>query len=498
MFDPTDEQQAAIALFGTGASLAIEAGAGCGKTATLKLLAESTPDRRGSYVAFNRSIVDEAKERMPQTVAARTIHSLGFGAVGKMFKHRLNGPRMRSDHIARQLGVDAFVVPYGAQRKVLQPGYLGGLAMRAIRNFCQSADAEPDAHHIPYIDGIDPPDDQGRRTWSNNDQVRDMLAGHLADAWADLNKQDGRLPYSHDVYVKAWERNSPKVPGDFVMLDEAQDASPVMESIILQQTDKQLIVVGDSSQAIYVWRGAVDALDHFKQQGGAVANLSQSFRFGPVIADVANLVLDKIAAPIRLKGHLPIASRIDLLERPDCVLTRSNACAMATVLNFQRRGITVHLVGGGEEIVSFARAAGNLIAGQTVYHPELACFTSWGEVLEYVRNDALGGDLKLFVDLIEEYGVETILRALDRMPSEANADVVVSTAHKAKGREWPRVQLAGDFAEPSEVAREEWKLLYVAATRAQEVLDVIACEPLALMLGLRPPLAPPGATLGAA
>jgi MoxR-like ATPase len=41
-FAPTDEQQEALRLFATGKSLAIEAGAGAGKTSTLKLLAEST------------------------------------------------------------------------------------------------------------------------------------------------------------------------------------------------------------------------------------------------------------------------------------------------------------------------------------------------------------------------------------------------------------------------------------------------------------------------
>lgn len=46
-FAPTPEQLEAIRLFSTGASLAIEAGAGTGKTSTLKLMAESAPTRRG-------------------------------------------------------------------------------------------------------------------------------------------------------------------------------------------------------------------------------------------------------------------------------------------------------------------------------------------------------------------------------------------------------------------------------------------------------------------
>ena len=41
------------------------------------------------------------------------------------------------------------------------------------------------------------------------------------------------------------------------------------------------------------------------------------------------------------------------------------------------------------------------------------------------------------VKLIEDYGVQIILDALEGGVPEDQADVVVSTAHKAKGREWP-------------------------------------------------------------
>jgi superfamily I DNA/RNA helicase len=59
---------------------------------------------------------------------------------------------------------------------------------------------------------------------------------------------------------------------------------------------------------------------------------------------------------------------------------------------------------------------------------------------------------------------------------------VFSTAHKAKGREFPTVALCDDFTDlprtPEE--REKWNpeegnLLYVAATRAQLELDISHC-----------------------
>jgi hypothetical protein len=52
-FAPTAEQTKALELFATGTSLAIEAGAGAGKTSTLTLLGRSTT-QRVQYVAFNK------------------------------------------------------------------------------------------------------------------------------------------------------------------------------------------------------------------------------------------------------------------------------------------------------------------------------------------------------------------------------------------------------------------------------------------------------------
>ena len=80
---PTDEQQHAIDLFLGGGSLKINAYAGTGKTSTLEMLAHSTTDS-GQYIAFNRSIVAEAKQRFPQTVNCSTTHGLAFSRLVPM------------------------------------------------------------------------------------------------------------------------------------------------------------------------------------------------------------------------------------------------------------------------------------------------------------------------------------------------------------------------------------------------------------------------------
>lgn len=471
-FAPTTEQAHALDLFGTGDSLAVEAGAGTGKTSTLLLLAKSAPKRRGQYIAFNKAIVTEAQAKMPATVNAATAHSLAYKAWGNRFSHRLRGAkRMKSIEIANRLGLDPINVPAldGKGSKQLSRTFLGGHVLAAVIRFCQSADLEPDVRHFPYIEGIDPITD-GVKSYSANNMVARALLPAMQAAWADFMNVDGSLPYRHDHYLKAWQLSDPKINVDYILFDEAQDANPVMTAIVsAQQEHAQLVWVGDSQQQIYSFTGAVNALA--KVPADQRAFLTQSFRFGPEVARVANEILGWLNAELRLVGTDTIPSTVEQIDDPDAILTRTNAAAVSTVLRGQRANKRVALVGGGQEVVAFAKAANDLMDNGHTEFPDLACFESWGEVQAYVTEDQLGSELQLMVKLVDEFGVPTILEALENPVREQDADVIVSTAHKAKGREWDAVQLAGDF--PTENAQdEELRLLYVACTRAKRVLDI--------------------------
>ena len=491
-FAPTPEQQEAIRLFTLGESLVIEAGAGTGKTSTLRLLAEAAPRRRGQYLAFNKAIVDESKQKFPGSVRCNTAHSAAFRVmVRRLNMDRLNGGRMKSYEIAGRLGITRpiNVTNQEGAFKSLSEGRLAGITMEAVRRFCQSADPEPTAMHVPCIKGIDVPPGE----YANNRIVAAQLVPYMRAAWADLMNPQGSLPFTHDHYLKAWQLDDPVIETDYILFDEAQDANPVMVDVVARQRDRaQLVWVGDSQQQIYTFTGAVNAL----QTVGAsnIAYLTQSFRFGPAVAGAANAVLNRLPeAVLRLRGHDPIPSSLGEVAEPHAILTRTNAEAVRNVLEAQAAGRRPHLVGGGADIVSFAKAARELQDGGRTEHPELACFDSWDEVLEYVSQDEQGGDLRLLVKLIDEFGVATILDALDHMATEAEADVVVSTAHKSKGREWETVKLGADFPDDISGSEDELRLLYVAVTRAKLRLDHAAVPVLQRWLDNTPDdeLAPP-------
>ncbi len=55
-------------------------------------------------------------------------------------------------------------------------------------------------------------------------------------------------------------------------------------------------------------------------------------------------------------------------------------------------------------MLPLAQAADRLQHGQPAGHPELVAFSTWGQLVEYVKNDPTGSDLAIGVKMIERTG----------------------------------------------------------------------------------------------
>lgn len=426
-------------------------------------------------IPTHNSIADEAGRKMPSNVKASTVHSLAYRAVGYQYRGRMNQPRMSSTTIAQILGTQALTLRVGTVgEKRMSPGWCASQVMKAIEAWCMTGDPEPTERHFEYVEGIDLPTEDGRRTFGNNREVAAELAKFLPDAWDDLVNPSGTLPFKHSHYLKMWERGEPRIAADVILLDEAQDSNGVILSIIAQQDGAQVIMVGDENQAIYGWNGAIDAMNRSGIDNRA--RLTQSFRFGPAVADVANEYLGLLDTDLRLTGWSERRSTVETVPNPDCILTRTNIGGVRELFAHLALGERVTIVGGAADVKAFARAADQLSNDGYTSHPELACFSSWEEAQAYADLDPAGSEIALMVKLVDEFGAKTIISALEQQTPERSADLVISTAHKAKGREWDRVRLADDFPDVIDPERavpaEEIRLQYVAATRAQWTLDV--------------------------
>jgi hypothetical protein len=160
---------------------------------------------------------------------------------------------------------------------------------------------------------------------------------------------------------------------------------------------------------------------------------------------------------------------------PQVILCRTNAEAFAQARAAMSAGRRAALAASSvRELKHVAQAALDLRAAGRTGYPQLAAFRSWGQVRDHARCDSTGSDLSAAVRLIDSHGVAMVLGVIDGLSRVESAEVVACTVHSAKGREWERVRIGGDFPQPRDgraVPREEAMLAYVAVTRARSALD---------------------------
>ena len=501
---PTDEQKLALELFLTEKSLRIDAYAGTGKTATLQLLAQHSP-RRGLYLAFNRDIASEARTRFPTHTRCATIHSIAFRAVSE--QHRYVDSKLTSKVTAGLIAdfltlSSSISFPFGL---VLPRQSYATILLDAAKRFLQSDDPEPQESHIPLYGTLETIPEE------HFEQFRRQALLHLHLVWELMRSESTKLPLGHDGYLKVWALSKPQPQFDYLMVDEAQDLNPVVLGV-LSRLPYQVIYVGDPYQQIYDWRGAVNALEKVKTEHHIL--LSQSFRFGPAIAAAASSVIRRLGALHPLRGAPEIESHLANV-RPNVVLCRSNTGVITNILNCSCRGIKCFVLGGTRELEQLLEGVAQIRMGIPSHVPDLIGFSTWSDLTMFSQQPE-GQYLRGLVGLVKEYGEATLLSALDRCEKqEATAQVICSTAHRAKGREWDYVKIDPDFesgflrrsaqidpGKAQAILEAETRLLYVAMTRARlavqlppHLLELFEMEQTTTeTLGALKPSAPPAAS----
>ena len=444
-----------------------EAFAGCAKTTTCVEYSHAHPEK-ALYLAFNASIAGDAKGKFPSHVEARTAHSYAYNALGVQRHAERIVPRLRPEHLDP---LDRLLRPVG----LIGRGSMRRIALNTFTRFLISDSATVEEGHI----------------LSAPAQLRSALLPQMqefCDALLDYERNG--LPFTHDTYLKAFAlRGLIDGPYRYIFIDEAQDLNPVLIGIV-KRSGLPAKVVGDSRQSIYAFRGAHNAMAAFK---GNAFHLSQSFRFGPESAQVANWILRQTMDPpeIPVAGLPSLDTRVDeydgKLQLPATVLARTNMRLIESLVQSQLR---FHLVGGIETITRQLLAAHALWKGakpgSAPWDALVSSFESWPDLVEASEKDD-EPELVRLVSLVETYrhGIPDIVADLKarHLREERGAPLIVSTAHQAKGREWNRVVMLDDFPTPSGLERslqkrnltpleydQECHLLYVAATRAKSSL----------------------------
>ena len=477
---PTAEQTHCTTLIGKAHQLKIVAGAGCSKTTTLGMCA-GAEQKTSLYLAFNKAMVEEARNKFPAWVTVKTTHGLAYGVKGLDIAHKLMRPRGRYVNVLGTGGEIAREFKIGPMRldsgKYITAAGIGVSVKNTVNRFEYSADSAISTKHVSFQALGKLVEEPG----FNRRHFEAVVLGYANMLWERRINPDDVAMATHDTYLKLFQLSRPDLSGyDVIYLDEGQDTNDCVLSIVQSQTCK-VVIVGDPYQQIYGWRGSVNAMEKFTCDE---ATLSTSFRFGQAVADVANMVLNINGdSKLKLKGWDQLESKIQPFltgeqeAEQHARLYRTNANLIADGVELIGKGLKVAME---IDVQDFTRLLESAIALsedriKDVKHENLVAFDSWAALVEEAR--MVGGELGRIVNLVNRNEAYRVLSVLGDYRKPSHPDVILTTAHKSKGREFDVVVLADDFPscynqEGSWIGLDEMErnLLYVAATRARKVL----------------------------
>ena len=470
---PTNEQQEIINAAVAGKNLAIQAAAGCGKSSSLKLIAEALPKKNILYLVFNKDNADEAAKVFPANVECRTINSLAYRAIVKFpksaFGKRLNGLTFSEIPFAK--GV---------------PEALEGAYKLCVRNtitaFCNSwhrnlADFFANFDWTMIFEFLEVGEDCKEEF---KEEFKDIVLSY----WIELSSENSDKSISHDVYLKLYQLSEPLlVQYDLIMVDEFQDFNPVNLAILQNQTHCQIIVVGDPHQSIYGFRGAVNGFDYIPKSYTRLM-LTESFRFTAEIAAIARKILKMKGADFPLVG---LAEPREVTENSSkAILCRTNLQIILYILTAIKENRKVYTN------VDLNGVKSNLYHVEAVMYGKEPRFPA-RDLLHIKNNNDLykfkeiDNDIRMLHDIVVTIkpigGVYGFLeKAKEVLTTKDKADYVLISGHRSKGMEFDTVDLSNDFGPKTDkkgnILTKEWvekllndpqeiNLLYIAVTRGK-------------------------------
>jgi hypothetical protein len=302
----------------TGADVKVRALAATGKTTTVinfaKRLQKSEPEARIVYLVFNKNAKEDVANRIKREGLSEeffqitTMDGLAYNAM-KAINRDLTDKSFQADSRnwiepiksykdrAAYLGVKG-TVSLGEE---LTATDVYKRVQKAIDAYIISDDKEVGPQH--FTGAFNGP------LAVTDEKILPELVGYAKKMWEDINtKRDGQkgmLPTNNTHLTKIWALTDPdigKIAGaNIAMVDEAQDMNPVFAKMMANSGGVQKIYIGDTNQAINAWRGADGkTLD----DATAVYDMpiTDSYRFGKVIAGVGNQFLSLLGAKERMTG----------------------------------------------------------------------------------------------------------------------------------------------------------------------------------------------------
>jgi len=306
-----------------------------------------------------------------------------------------------------------------------------------------------------------------------------------------------------------------------LVIDEAQDMSAEEYALVLAlmtaNEEMRVIAVGDDDQNIYEFRGSNShyMAQLMKDSEGSFVEMTENYRSSRHVVSFANAFVRGIrnrmkSTPIvsmsREEGFVSLTHHVsarmyeplvrELLanqlpaekmqrQRTTCILTQTNEEAVILVALLRKHGLQSKLIQSmdGFRFCNMAEVRMFLKHIEAKTHTPLIADEVWEEAktktfAAYATSESLHY-LQRCIQLFEETNKAKYLTDFKEFVFESSvedfcdltgADVVVSTIHKAKGREFDDVYML--LSQPQHVTDDELRRYYVGMTRAKQRLFV--------------------------
>jgi superfamily I DNA/RNA helicase len=475
---PTPEQSEILSFARTSReNLIINALAGSAKTTTLEMLCHALDREPILSLAFNKRIADEMAKRLPGHVKPMTFNALGHRVWAQYTGRRLTVDTKKSYNILKTLvddlgrmekseAYESFSEVLAAVRLAKSTGYIPAGRFQGINPLSVDdpfTDEEPSSLMLRLLD--------------------ETLTRSIQASYA------GSIDFDDQIYMPTlFGGTFPQFP--LVMVDEAQDLSPLNHAMLKKLVNKRLIGVGDPWQSIYAFRGAVqNGMESLQKEHNMQARtLSVSFRCPETIVRRAWFRVPHMKWPDWAEeGKVENLEKWSTSSIPDgaAIICRNNAPLFSTALRLIRGGRGIKLIGSdiGPNLIRVLKKLGSSDLPQSGvldaidrYEAAQAAKSrspaNLADKCECLRVFAASGTSLSAAISYAEYIFSS------------NGPIQLLSGHKAKGLEWDIVyhldpwRIPSKYAEGEEEREQELNIRYVIETRAKKELYLVNLEDL--------------------
>ena len=292
---------------------------------------------------------------------------------------------------------------------------------------------------------------------------------------------------------------------DWIILDEAQDLSVCQREIILKcrKINTRMCFFGDAEQSLYSFASSdPESFKRLKEIPNTKSlPLSISYRCAKNIVDFAQKIVPSIECNNDgREGEIKYEVPLSEIKDGDMVLCRNNAPLMQVYVSFIKEGKKCFIRGKGIglNLKNMIKRTGINVLNKSLQ--EDGVFARLYDSLFDIINELIGKYHITYSDAVESSMVANrldMIKALEILSDDINTSeeliekinnifsdrkkggISLSTVHKAKGLEADNVYIACRHLMPSTMAKKDWEirqeynLMYVAYTRAKNILGFI-------------------------